>query len=67
MLIWLFLIKLQTFNESSLECIIASDVQNQKKSHNLSGQSIQTSMQNLGSLAQKMAELPLNVSETPPF
>ena len=57
MLIWLLLFKLQTFNESSLECIIASDAQNPKKSHNLSGQSIRTSMQNMESVAQKMAEL----------
>ena len=54
-LIWLLLFKLQTFNESSLECIIASDAQNQN--HNLSEQSIQTSMQNLESVTQKMAEL----------
>ena len=30
---------------------------NKKKCHNLLGQSIQTSMQNLESVAQKMAEL----------
>ena len=31
--------------------------------HNFSGQSIQTSMQNLESLAQKMAELPLEAPD----
>ena len=33
------------------------DTPEQKKSHNLSRQSIQTSIQNLESVAQKMAEL----------
>ena len=35
----------------------SSDTPDQKKSHNLSGQSIRTSMQNLEAVAQKMAEL----------
>ena len=34
--------------------------------HNLLRQFIQNSMQNLESVAQKMAELPLDASETPP-
>ena len=34
--------------------------------HNLLNQSIQASMQNLESLAQKMAMLPLDALETPP-
>ena len=37
------------------------------KSHNLLRQFIQSSMQNLESVVQKMSELPLYAPETPPY
>ena len=41
------------------------DAHDKKKSHNLLRQFIRSSMQNMESVAQKIAELPLDAPETP--